>query len=145
LPAVPDAKHACKHPDHSADRAAQHATHRPSRLVAGLCALLDAFDQPLRICRQRCVEKHGDNYPKRGAHSQPGTHWWCRHVHRLLSMVNFDMLDGCIRKAAGKLPGQYRFHTNRVYMPCRLVLMKKSLTNERVKLKELAPAALLHT
>ena len=52
---------------YASDRAAQHTTHRSGGLVACLGTLLDAFDQPLRICCQRCVEKHDDNWPKRDA------------------------------------------------------------------------------
>jgi hypothetical protein len=93
LPAVPDAKHACKHPDHSADCAAQHTAYRPSRIIAGFRSLLDTLDQPLRICGKRRVEKHDDNCANRDAQSQPGTRWRCRPVHSLLS-INFDVLAG---------------------------------------------------
>jgi hypothetical protein len=130
LPAVPDAKHACKHPDHSADCAAQHATHRPSRLVTGFRSLLDTLDQPLRICGKRRVEKHDDNCPKRDAQSQPGTHWRCRPVHSLLS-INFDMLAGCFWKAAGILPGKDIIVFTPSESTCRAVSSRLEKLDER--------------
>jgi hypothetical protein len=42
-------------------------------------------------------------------------------------------------------PGHYRFRTERVYLPRRPVQMKKTSTNERVKLAKVEPAALLRT
>jgi len=60
-------------------------------------------------------------------------------------MVNFDMLVGVLEGGRHAGSGHYRFHTKRVYLPCRPVPMKKSLTNARVKLAKLEPAALLHS
>jgi hypothetical protein len=43
------------------------------------------------------------------------------------------------------ISGHYRFRTERVYLPRGAVQIKKSSTNERVKLAKLEPAALLRT
>jgi hypothetical protein len=61
-------------------------------------------------------------------------------------MVNFDMWMGVFGgEQASCRVGPYRFRTERVYLPPRPVRMKKCSTNERVKVAELEPAALLRT
>jgi hypothetical protein len=61
-------------------------------------------------------------------------------------MVDVDMW---LRVFAGGthpvISGHYRFRTKRVYLPRGAAQVKKSSTNERVKLATLEPAALLRT
>jgi hypothetical protein len=59
-----------------------------------------------------------------------------------------DVVCGLRVFAGGMHPaisGHYRFRTERVYLPRGAVQIKKSSTNERVKLAKLEPAALLRT
>src|SRR5665213_2112112 len=82
---VAGAEHAGEDADHTADRAAEHAADRSRRLVAGLRALLDAFNQSLRLCAR--ANKRQDNCPNRETQSELRQRGWCRAEHHSVSMV----------------------------------------------------------
>jgi len=61
-------------------------------------------------------------------------------------MVDVDMRAECFRGGTHPaMSGHYRFRTERVYLRRGAVQIKKSSTNERVKLAKLEPAAPLRT